>query len=194
MGGDGSTRRVRHSKRMTADQCLILAASSLKALLVLGPGHARLAAEIGPWGRHIEQLRFITDSFCDLAVRILYTIRINGHPHEMDYLVGVESWPAPYGGVRWFFECPLIATNHGCGRRASKLYLPPGGSKFACRQCYDLTYSSAQEEHRGDAIYAQISKDLGIGGGVKEVKAILRRERHGNGKCIGVKVRLYGDG
>jgi hypothetical protein len=73
-------------------------------LLVLGPGHARVAAELGPWGRHIEQLRFITDSFCDLAVRILYTIRIKGQQHRMDYFICVESLPAPYGGERWFFE------------------------------------------------------------------------------------------
>ena len=32
----------------------------------------------------------------------------------------------------------------GCGRRVRKLYLGPGGTYFACRHCYNLTYESAQ--------------------------------------------------
>ena len=38
-------------------------------------------------------------------------------------------------GRRWWFACPR------CGRRAGKLYLPPGEQFFGCRLCHRLTYS-----------------------------------------------------
>ena len=37
-------------------------------------------------------------------------------------------------GRRWWFACP------SCGRRAGKLYLPPGERHFCCRLCHRLTY------------------------------------------------------
>ena len=45
-----------------------------------------------------------------------------------------------YGGVRFWFICPV----RGCGRRVAKIYLPPKGRYFACRECYGLTYRSCQ--------------------------------------------------
>ena len=47
----------------------------------------------------------------------------------------------------------------GCSRRAAKLHLPPGARYFACRRCYDLTYTSCQDSHRFDAVYS--SHDFG---------------------------------
>ncbi len=41
------------------------------------------------------------------------------------------------GGKRFWFLC-------GCGRRAGRLYLPPGQRSFRCRHCYNLTYRSTQ--------------------------------------------------
>jgi len=40
---------------------------------------------------------------------------------------------------------PGRASLHGCGFKTSRLYLPPGSSRFACRQCHNLTYISAQQ-------------------------------------------------
>jgi hypothetical protein len=42
------------------------------------------------------------------------------------------------GGKRYWFSC-------SCGKRAGRLYLPPGQRVFRCRQCYNLTYESAQQ-------------------------------------------------
>ena len=39
-----------------------------------------------------------------------------------------------YGGKRWWFHCPLILSGKPCQRRVGKLYLPPGGRYFGCRQ------------------------------------------------------------
>jgi hypothetical protein len=35
-------------------------------------------------------------------------------------------------------------------RRAGKLYIPPSAVMFKCRQCYDLSYTSAQSAHEYD--------------------------------------------
>lgn len=53
-----------------------------------------------------------------------------------DYWVQITTSPCNYGGVRWWWRCPLS------GRRAAKLYLPPGASIFACRNAYRLAYQS----------------------------------------------------
>ena len=67
-----------------------------------------------------------------------------------------------FGGVRWWFTCPLILDGERCGRRAGKLYLPPGAGHFGCRHCHDLTYRSCQESHKFDDLYRTLAADTGI--------------------------------
>ena len=40
-----------------------------------------------------------------------------------------------YFGVTSVFQC-------NCGKRVSKLYLPPGATEFKCRRCHSLVYTS----------------------------------------------------
>ena len=61
-----------------------------------------------------------------------------------------------YGGVRYYFACPAFADGVYCGNKVTKLFLPPGGSVFGCRQCYDLTYQSCQESHKYDKVFGHI--------------------------------------
>jgi hypothetical protein len=72
-------------------------------------------------------------------VRLRYTTtsRHTGHKTESNYRVRLETTRPHYGGMRWWFVCPLS------GRRARVLYLPPtGGTTFACRQALGLAYHS----------------------------------------------------
>jgi hypothetical protein len=58
-----------------------------------------------------------------------------------------------FGGLRWWFICPLIVNGRRCNRRVGKLYLPPAARYFGCRHCHDLTYTSCQEhDKRIDAL------------------------------------------
>lgn len=73
------------------------------------------------------------------------TDRATGGKKDLDYKIELVSTPCHFGGVRWWFICPLWKNSVYCGRRVGKLYLPPNGIYFGCRHCYDLTYRSCKE-------------------------------------------------
>lgn len=62
-------------------------------------------------------------------LRLKYTA--NDEPQ--DYTVRLETTRPHYGGLRWWFRCPVLR----CGRRVAILY---GGKIFACRKCHNLAY------------------------------------------------------
>jgi len=72
---------------------------------------------------------------------------------SFDYKVSLTTTDLPWGGVRWWFVCPLAFDGRSCGRRVGTLYLPPGGRYYGCRHCYNLTYESCNESHRFDHLF-----------------------------------------
>lgn len=83
----------------------------------------------------------------DHYIRFQYTkTRQSGEKEEFDYKVGLATTPCNYGGVRYWFICPLARDGKPCGRRVGTLYM--GGDYFGCRHCYDLTYDSKNENRR----------------------------------------------
>lgn len=80
-------------------------------------------------------------------MRLSYTQtnRFTGEKTELDYKVKLVTTPCNFGGVRYWFICPLVVDGKSCLRRVGKLYLPPGGKYFGCRHCYDLTYESCKK-------------------------------------------------
>jgi hypothetical protein len=84
-------------------------------------------------------------------LRLRYSFTATGE--ALHYEVGLATTRPRFGGLRWWFVCPLAPSGNACGRRVGKLYLPPGGRYFGCRHCHDLTYTSAQEhDKRVDAL------------------------------------------
>jgi len=67
--------------------------------------------------------------------------------------VELTTTDLPWGGVRYWFVCPL----QGCYRRVGCLYLPPGGKYFGCRHCYDLSYESQSEWHRDKGMFERLA-------------------------------------
>jgi hypothetical protein len=63
----------------------------------------------------------------------------------------VPTWPH-FGGPRWWFICPATVGGQACRRRVRKLYLPPGGRCYACRQCGHLSYTSQHEDDMNRAL------------------------------------------
>jgi hypothetical protein len=77
-------------------------------------------------------------------VRLFYTV---GSPGEaLDYRVGLVTTRPQFGGLRWWFVCPLVVNGLPCGGRVAKLYLC--GRYFGCRRCHGLTYTSCQEHDK----------------------------------------------
>ncbi|RKY07713.1 MAG: hypothetical protein DRP56_05285 [Planctomycetota bacterium] len=72
--------------------------------------------------------------------------------------ISITTTPCYYGGVRYWFLCPAVVDGVLCEDRASKLYLPPGGELFGCRQCYGLTYESCQQSHKYDRVFDHLDR------------------------------------
>jgi hypothetical protein len=78
-----------------------------------------------------------------------------------NYSVELTSTRPRFGGLRWWFICPLIVNGRVCRRRVGKLYLPPSGRYFGCRQCHSLTYTSCQDSHKFDGLWQSIAANTG---------------------------------
>ena len=83
--------------------------------------------------------------------------RSSGEKHEVVVPVVLQTTHPHFGGLRWWFTCPLVVNGRPCRRRVGKLYLPPNGLYFGCRHCYDLTCRSCQESHGYDRLYALVA-------------------------------------
>jgi hypothetical protein len=151
MGGAGSGSHYhwwRSSKKTVVEHCRDLDASRWMREKILVPG----VHQSGGWywrnattGEQTSALNYevCTLDTADPWVRLSYTITRSGQ--AVDYRVRLTTTRPRFGGLRWWFLCPLIVRGLPCNRRVGKLYLPPGGSYYGCRRCYDLTYTSSQE-------------------------------------------------
>lgn len=93
----------------------------------------------------------------------------DGKKHEVNQRIALQTTLMPSGGLRWWFTCPM----QRCGRRVGRLHVPPGYMYFGCRCCYNLTYTSCNESHKNDGLYALIARNLGAS--MQDVKRVMRR-------------------
>jgi hypothetical protein len=110
-------------------------------------------------GEKVSSIGFDADTGHDTGTARLHYTRTNAGD-AMDYRVSLTTTHLPWGGLRWWFICPLTVNGRSCGRRVGKLYLPPSGRYFGCRHCYDLTYRSCQDSHKFDAMPASLRRLL----------------------------------
>ena len=85
---------------------------------------------------------------CDKYLRIYYTQtdRNTEEKKDFDYKIPLINTPCHYGGKRYWFICPWYKNGVYCGRRVGVLY--KDGDYFACRHCYELTYSSKKKNRK----------------------------------------------
>ena len=57
---------------------------------------------------------------------------------KYDYSVPLDYSECNFGGYRPWFRCP------DCSERVGKLYMPPGGYRFSCRECLELGYHTSR--------------------------------------------------
>jgi hypothetical protein len=80
--------------------------------------------------------------------RFIYTQTDNntGTKENFDYKVPIIETPCHFGNTRYWFKCPLYKNGQYCGRRIGVLY--KDGDWFGCRHCYNLSYSSQNENKK----------------------------------------------
>jgi hypothetical protein len=152
MGGYGSGRFGWGSKKTQVENCHQWSIFSLKPYLTPGfSGRTRWTSG----EREIGSISFrVLGDERPTSLRLNYTIGSKSdNPEDMDYRVNLTTTPLSWGGVRYWFLCPL----QGCIRRVGCLYLPPGGKYFGCRHCYDLSYESQSEWHRDKSMFKRLA-------------------------------------
>lgn len=146
MGGYGSGQYQTPTRKNTVEECLTLDVNAL----------AREGAfKQDSWGTTswtnqttgeiILELQFTTYNYQPMTEPRRRGISLwgTGRGSRANKPPGKLSIPVttvrPYfGGERFYFTCP----SDDCGKRVSKLYLPPNESHFACRHCRNLSYKS----------------------------------------------------
>jgi hypothetical protein len=79
---------------------------------------------------------------------------------EYDYKVELTTSECHYGGVRYWFVCPLTTNGVQCNQRVGKLYLTPQGNYFGCRHCHNITYADRNmSKRRRKGINASIDRE-----------------------------------
>lgn len=108
-------------------------------------------------------------------VRFQYTStrRATGEKTSYDYNVKLTTTPCNFGGVRYWFICPLGKNGVYCGRRAAKLYCPPGAKYYGCRHCYGLSYESRNETRSG--MFAAYGGVLRVSKQIKDLRSQIKR-------------------
>lgn len=92
------------------------------------------------WNRHGEPFASIgcTVRLSERAGSVRLRYAIGGKP-SLDYSIDLATTPQPFGGRRWWFECPRS------GDYVAKLYLPAGATRFGSRASYRLAYECQRE-------------------------------------------------
>jgi len=135
------------NKKDTVEDCTQLSIFKLKELGLL---EGRSATTL-TWTRKLSgkksSIGIIVDVTDQPFAKVNYTItdRRTGEKTDYDYVIGLTTTPCNFGGVRYWFICPLSINGVLCGRRVGTLYLAPGGKYFGCRHCYNLSYESRNE-------------------------------------------------
>lgn len=174
MGGHGSTRWRWHPKREVVENCFTLDITRLVKTIIppyaleyrsdlagtilwTNSSSGQQTASIGyklRWTQTLPRLIFHYTAKPAFASTDKAT--------SLEYSVELDQTFPHYGGVRWWFICPLVVNGQPCQRRVSKLYLPPNAQYFGCRHCYDLTYSSAQTAHVLDRRTDRLGQSLAL--------------------------------
>ena len=157
MGGFGSGERL--TKKTTTEMCLKLDVGRIEqpAIMKRNTSGGRLT-----WrnrsGEQILAVHYWLEFTSEhrRVVHLCQKRKADGTEIRFHEPILLTSTTPNFGGVRWWFICPLIEDGVACKRRVKKLFLPRGEVYFGCRTCYGLTYESAQSH---DARVYRLAKD-----------------------------------
>jgi hypothetical protein len=135
MGGRGSGWQ--RERKTTVEEGLILDIKKLIAIGALVPAWREGSLSWRSGAETIATMGYGSSTYSGATGSLWLRYVVDGK--SMHYAITLVSTVPHYGGRRWWFICPIEKI------RVSKLYLPPGATRFASRKAYDLTYRSVQE-------------------------------------------------
>jgi hypothetical protein len=165
MGGAGSGNHYhwwRGSKKRVVEHCRHLDANRWMREKILAAG----IHQSGGWNWYTastgERTSAIGYEVCTLDMAapwlwLSYTFTATGD--AVDYVIELTTTQPRFGGLRWWFLCPLPRRGGPCSRRVGKLYLPPQARYYGCRHCYNLTYTSCQESRKYDSLFRFMARN-----------------------------------
>jgi len=134
-------------KKDTIEDCTQLSIFKLKEFgLLKGYSFTTLT-----WTRKLSgrknSIGLVADVTGEPYIKVNYTItdRSTGKKTDYEYKINLTTTPCHFGGVRYWFICPLSVNGVYCGRRVGSLYLASSGNYFGCRHCFELSYESRNE-------------------------------------------------
>ena len=170
MGGSGSGNRYhwwRSSKKTAVEECLSINASRCLLAGTLRAGNIL----VGSWewtypsGKRFPICYAAKTSDTDeprLWLSYSWTWNGRGPTESATYVVHLTTTRPHFGGLRWWFLCPMTVNGRPCKRRVGNLYLPTPARYFGCRHCHNLTYTSCQESHQFDAPNRFMARNMGV--------------------------------
>jgi hypothetical protein len=169
MGGSGSGNHYhwwRGDKKTVVEDCLSIDANRWTREGILKAGVCRTGS--WHWTYHDGSgftvcYEVDTEDLTRPSVRLWYSWvwRSTQLQESAEYRVRLTATRPRFGGLRWWFVCPLVVNGVACGRRVGNLYLPPSGRYFGCRHCNNLTYASCQESRKYDSFFRRMAGDMG---------------------------------
>lgn len=184
MGGMGSgNHNFRTNKKSTVEDCLSLDANRWMRESILKAG--KLVSGSWRWTYHsgsgftvhyTADTRNLDGPFVRLSYSWVW--QATQKQDSVSYQVRLTTTTPRFGGLRWWFICPLVVNGQSCQRRVGKLHLPPQASYFGCRKCHNLTYTSCQESHKYDSLYRFMARNTNMDFDfVKEVMSSWGKDR-----------------
>ncbi len=168
------------SKKDTVEDGTKLSIAKLKEFGLLGGCCSSTLIWTRSLSGHKSSVGIVVDVLGEPYVKLNYTItaRDSGEKTDYDYKIGLTTTQCYFGGVRYWFICPLSRNGVPCGRRVGTLFLSSGGKYFGCRHCYDLSYESRNKSH--DGYLGVLGKILDIDKRVGKISEQTKRWMYGS--------------
>jgi hypothetical protein len=149
MGNYRSGRWRNYEKRTTVEDCPdILDIRTWTRKNILQPGIHRSYTLTSFWAAHDTMSMTVEVNTLNMIapwMQVFY--RSCDTQGLITYRISLQITSPYFGGLRWWFTCPVSANDIPCQKRVVILYRPSGARYFACRTCHQLTYTSCQQSH-----------------------------------------------
>lgn len=169
MGGFGSGRQF--------GRPIVEASLIIDFAWMLRTGRARIGCNVSGklnWTRHGQSV-MQADYKAHMTTLGNERLELSYGGGEVQQSICLRHTVPNFGGKRWWMACPYHGT------LVNKLYLPPGGNRFASRQVYRLGYRSerstaqAKALNRLFALQSKLGCPQGVGKPLQRPKGMWRR-------------------